>query len=203
MNEIEHNKLPSAFEPAAMWQVRQATGRSIGRPCDLCGANFIQIPFEVVTFSGKIVCPICCHRWNPLIAELLDSFKSTMQEGYGEFLNSGTSIMYQFGFGLKNSETEPTNFKEMLAKIARCLELNDCSAFIFINNGVTNFRGKPIVRSESASDAAKAAMPGISDILKEYTGLGSFLHYFFLWNKMKLGGVSSPVMMDNFNKILN
>jgi hypothetical protein len=202
INFQHHNPLPPEFTPSSAWQIRLSTS-SLGLPCDLCGSKFIRFPFEVITQTGKTVCPLCCRLWNRLLADLLDSYKNSINESVGEFNFPGSPTYYIFGFGSPKGNDPLPDFFTMLNEIAICLEEHDCSAFFLINIYELNFKGRPIIRSEVSNDCANSVKPGIGDILCKYPHLAKNIHYFFLWNKQKLGSIGTPVSLENIVPVMN
>jgi hypothetical protein len=100
------NSLPVEFSPASAWQVRLSSIKSMGKPCVVCGSNFIHVPFEVVTASGLVVCFRCCHQWNRLLATVIELYQDQIHKGYGEFTVSETPVHFMFGYGSDQEGTQ-------------------------------------------------------------------------------------------------
>jgi hypothetical protein len=91
----------------------------------------------------------------------------------------------------------------MLLKLALSLQKNNCSALLHLNPNGNHSTGKTMIRSETGSEAKGEVHKETAAIIKNHSIDICRIHYFFLWNKAILGGIGSPVILENFGTMRN
>ena len=172
------------------WSIRLST-KAIIDPCALCGSKIIRIPYETATSTGAAVCPLCCKTVNSALHELLQYYLDHIQTVCGELQYDTKSQVFIFGLGVTIDYKPEERSFEFVTDLAIQLEQLNCLATYYVNIGSIFFSGKLLVHRHSGSKHSEIAERAIKETIDKYPDLASYVRYFYLWNKSKLGGINS------------